>query len=116
MNDLLISYAVIISLSFVIHLLFYYKISSIWKARLLDRDLRIDDLNGYVRKLKSEKHSMESGLKQLRKENETLEAVKRNPTVDCVEMLAQLKQGGTLLRIDVMNPENVFYWSPGDKR
>jgi hypothetical protein len=87
---------------------------SLWKSHQHHKsvvayyDQTVSDLQEFVRKMKADIHNKDLRIKQL-------EEIKRTPSGDVMEMLHDLKSGGCVLRVEVLNPEAIFYWTPGGK-
>lgn len=59
-------------------------------------------------------------IKELRAKNSSLELelsnYKKNPTYDCQRLLANLASGSALLKIEAIDPADLFIWRPGRTR
>jgi hypothetical protein len=67
-----------------------------------------DDFSVYVQQTRAENHNLKVKLA-------AEEAKKKTLTVDALQAIENLRAGGAILRIEVIDPGSMFMWSPSDK-
>ena len=83
---------------------------------LLNKNLELEEYKAQLKRQKREIHDLKEELTNLRVLFKAEQAKKRELTVDALRALEDLRFGGCLLRVEAINPEAVFMWSPSDSK